>query len=343
MTSSTLKTLGEFGLIHRVAQRSRAGTPRGVVGVGDDCAAIPGPDGKVRLVTTDLLVQDVHFVLERIGPRDLGHKALAVNLSDVAAMGGTPREAYLSIALPADTAVAWVDGFFDGFLALADQEGVAVLGGDTTGTPGPVVVNVVVVGQAEAGQVRFRGEGLAGDAVCVTGWLGDSAAGLRVVLTPGLLEGREGGDPDLRELVRRHHRPRPHLEEGRWLARQLGVHAMMDVSDGLDADLQRILEASGCGAVVDVDRLPISPLLRRVAHRLGWDPVELACGGGEDYCLLLTVDPSVLDGVQAGFRARFGRPLVVVGTLEGRPGRIQYRIDGAPAVLSGHGFDHFRT
>ncbi len=337
MTEKRITDLGEEGLIRRIARACEFLAPSGAVGIGDDCAVVPLPGEKVRLVTTDLLVEDVHFLRSRIPPEDLGHKSLAVNLSDIAAMGGTPREAYLSLALPRDVTLGWVDAFLAGLLELAEASHTALLGGDTTGSRGPIVVNIAVVGDMPAGQVRLRSHARPGDVLCVTGDLGDSAAGLRVLLE------RHDPTPDLDALVRRHHRPRPHLAEGRWLARQAGVHAMMDVSDGIDLDLRRLLTASRCGAIVDLERLPVSDLLRRVAPTRGWCVSDLACTGGEDYCLLATVSPEAFDQVQSEFEARFGRPLHRIGRLDGSVGSLRYHTAGHVSNPGGRGFDHFGT
>ncbi len=335
MSERYLGEIGEFGLIDRLDRAFPA--PPGVVGIGDDCAVLPGPGGVARLVTTDMLVEDIHFLRDRIPPGDLGYKSLAVNLSDIAAMGGTPAEAYLSLALPRDTELAWLDAFFDGMLELAGAQSVSLLGGDTTRSPGPIIVNVVVIGEVLEASVRRRSSGRPGDLLCVTGLLGESAAGLRALLD----RPDPDPDPDLEALVRCHHRPRPHLAEGRWLARQPGVRAMMDVSDGIDSDIRRILERSRCGAVVELDHLPLSDRLRRVCARRGWDPVESACTGGEDYCLLVSVAPDAWPQVRVGFEQAFGRPLHAIGMLDQDAGRLRYLSKGKPVSLRAGGYDHF--
>jgi len=328
-----ISSIGEFGLIRRFSPPFQKSLPGGTIGIGDDCAVMPWKEGRSLLVTTDMLVEEIHFLREAIPPRDLGYKSLAVNLSDIAAMGGTPESAYLSIGLPGEITLDWIDGFFLGLRELAEEESVHLLGGDTTRSPAPLIINVAVIGTVNSAQVKHRSDARVGDTVCVTGHLGDSGAGLRI-----LLEGKPT-DGDASYLLRRHHRPRPHVGEGCWLGAREEVHAMMDVSDGIDSDVRRIMERSQCGAEVHLDRLPLSPQLERSATRFGWDPVEIAATGGEDYCLLATVDSARWPDVARGFEAAFGRPLTAIGSVT--ESGLAYLRGNQPAELGKRGFNHF--
>jgi thiamine-monophosphate kinase len=331
-----LSDLGEFGLIARFASRFLERLPAGTTGIGDDCAVLPWTKDRRLLVTTDMLVEDVHFLRAAIPARDLGYKSLGVNLSDIAAMGGRPLSAFLSLGIPGGIDVGWLDAFFRGIRDLAAAESVSLLGGDTTKSPGPLVINIAVLGAARPGKIKFRSGARPGDGIFVTGSLGDSAAGLRIVL-----EKRPRGR-DEAALVRRHNRPRPHLPEGAWLAGRKAVTAMMDVSDGIDSDLRRILERSVCGAAVNLDALPLSALLRRAARKYGWDERELAVTGGEDYCLLAAVRRDAAAETAAAFERAFGRPLVRIGTIMAAGDGLRYFAGGRPAALRRRGFDHFR-
>jgi thiamine-monophosphate kinase len=330
-----LSEIGEFGLINRFSPPFLKHLPEGVLGIGDDAAVISRSGEPSLLVTIDTLVEEIHFLRDKTSPRDLGEKSLAVNLSDIGAMGGTPTSAFLALGLPSTTQVEWIDEFFDGLHRLAEREGVALLGGDTTRSPGPILITLTVLGSVEPSQIKRRSDARPGDILCVTGPLGDSAGGLRA-----MLEGLEQGE-DERVLLERHHRPRAHLREGQWLGSQPGVRAMMDVSDGIDADVRHIMEQSSCGARIALERLPVSSELRGAAGRHAWDLTELVMSGGEDYCLLLTVDHEAMSAVARGFAAEFGRELDAIGTITAAAGRLELLRQGQPARLGKHGFDHF--
>jgi thiamine-monophosphate kinase len=329
--------IGEFGLIRRFAPRFLRDLPPGTAGIGDDCAILPWTGSRRLLVTTDMLVEGTHFLRAKIPARDLGHKSLAVNLSDIAAMGGRPVAVFLSLGIPEDVDVAWLDAFFAGLRALARREGVSLLGGDTTRSPGPLVINLAVLGEAKAGRIKLRSGARPGDAICVTGDLGDSGAGLRIILDGGARTRDEAA------LVRSHNRPRAHLAEGAWLAGRAAVTAMMDVSDGIDSDLRRIMERSRCGAAVNLDALPLSGALRRTARRRGWEARELAAAGGEDYCLLVAVRRDEAAATARAFERTFGRPLVRIGTITAEKDGMRYFAGGKLAELRNRGFDHFQT
>jgi thiamine-monophosphate kinase len=330
-----LMDIGEFGLIRRFAPAFAAALPAETIGIGDDCAVLPWRKNARLLVTTDLLVEDVHFLRSRISARDLGFKSLAVNLSDIAAMGGRPFAAFLSLGLPSGSDLEWIDAFFAGLRSLSRAARVPLLGGDTTGTSGPLVVNLAVLGRAHPSRIKLRSGARPGDVICVTGELGDSGGGLRV-----LLEERPAGR-DEAALVRRHHRPRPHLPEGEWLGRRAAVTAMMDVSDGIASDLRRIMERSACGAAVELTALPTSAALRRTAARYGWNLAEVAAAGGEDYCLLAAVREKEFGRISSSFRRAFRRPLAAIGRITSAAGALAWLRDGRPVRLELRGFDHF--
>lgn len=330
-----LADLGEFGFIRRFAGPFQTHLPSGVTGIGDDCAIIPWTADTCQLVTTDMLVEDVHFLRQRTPPQALGEKSLAVNLSDIAAMGGKPTHAFLSIGIPAAVEVEWLDAFFTGLRTLAEHEQVSLLGGDTTSSPGPLIVNIAVLGLIPSKQIKRRSAARPGDSVCVTGELGDAGGGLRV-----LLDALTMGE-DERYLLDRQHRPQAHVQEGQWLGEQPAVHAMLDISDGIDADIRHIMEQSACGAIIDLARLPRSPALLNAAQRHQWDCEQLAATSGEDYCLLLTVAPDQLRAVQAAFQARFARPLTTIGTITDQAMQLLYTRNDQPVQLQQHGFEHF--
>ncbi len=330
-----ISEMGEFGLIERIKEVLGQDLPQNSLGIGDDCAVLPEARNRT-LVTTDLLVEGVHFLKSAISPKDLGHKSLAVNLSDIAGMGGTPTYAFVSIALPEDTEVEWVSSFYEGLRNLARKYKVSVLGGDTTRSLNGITINITLLGETD-GRVKLRSSAKKGDLICVTNTLGDSAGGLQIILNQIAQD-----SPARQYLVKCHHHPKPQVEEGQWLAQQENVHAMMDVSDGIGSDLKRIIEQSGCGARVDLEKIPLSDQLRLSAKELGWDPLELAISGGEDYCLLLTVDRTSYPGIAAEFKKQFNLPLYAIGEITSDRGKPEYLVNGMPHPLSSSGFDHFR-
>ncbi|CUI17111.1 Thiamine-monophosphate kinase [Candidatus Protochlamydia naegleriophila] len=328
-----LHTLGEFGLIQRFSPFFTQNLPLGVEGIGDDCAIIPQNGQHSFLITTDLLIESIHFLTTTTSPEDLGYKSLAVSLSDIAGMGGKPLYAFLSIALPSTMEVDWVDRFFQGFRQLAESENVLLLGGDTTRSE-EIAINVLVIGSAQTDHIKRRSQAKEGDIICSTGYLGDSGAGLKILLE------NLPHNPITEALIHQHVHPRPHLSEGEWLASQVGVHAMMDISDGLDSDIQHIMERSHCGAKLYLDKLPLSPSLKTCAKQYGWFAEEMAATAGEDYCLLATVNPNAYAALNLGYQQLFDRPLFKVGEIT-TGSTLSYLKDGQPFQLSKTGFDHF--
>jgi thiamine-monophosphate kinase len=343
MNAEPPERVSERELIRRIRRSAAASSasPGVEVGIGDDTAVLAVPPGHKLLATTDLLIEDVHFRRSSAAPADIGWKALAVNLSDIAAMGGIPRWALVALAVPADTDVEAVDAFYAGMAEAAEPHGVTVVGGDTSASPGGWTVNVTLLG-IHPGEPRLRSHARAGDAVAVTGSLGVSAAGL-YALEIGLDRARDAGLAAARlgEITRAHLRPRARVAEGRWLGQAPGVHAMMDCSDGLATDLGHICRESGVGARVGLERVPVAPAAREAARALGADAREWAVSGGEDYELLLTCDPSEADHLSAGLVEATGTPLTVIGRIEGAAGETVFvNAAGAPVAVRS-GFEHF--
>lgn len=290
---------GEFEFIDSV-RKAFPDAPEGVLGIGDDCAVIPQQSGLDTLVSTDMLIEGSHFLLSDIDPWQLGWKSAAVNISDIAAMGGSPTATFLSLALPTSLPEGWIERFMQGYKTICAEFGVALLGGDTTSSPDRLCINVAVTGSCASGSARLRSAARPGDLVCVTGTLGDSAAGLKVILRGG------NRTPEEAVLTERHYLPRPRVSEGLSLS-AAGVHAMMDVSDGVASDLRHILRESALCAEIDVRSLPFSKEFTDVCDKNGWDKVSLALQGGEDYELLFTASPSVESSLEV--------PRTVIGRI----------------------------
>ena len=337
-----LRRLGELGLIRRIREATQVvPTPGVLTGIGDDTAVLALTPGASLLATTDLVIEDVHFRRATATARDVGWKALAVNLSDIAAMGGVPRYALVALAVPDATAVEEVDAFYDGMREAAAPHGVAIVGGDTAASPHGWFVNVTLLGE-HSRTPMLRSAAKPGDAVAVTGSLGRSAAGLALV-EMALERARAAGvpGPAIEELTRAHLRPMARVAEGRWLGQAPGVHAMMDLSDGLATDLGHLCRESGVGARVLIDRLPVAVAVGEAASTLGRDAIEWAAAGGEDYELLVTCAAEAAEALARGLRDATGTALTVVGEIEaGRAGLIWLAADGEPVVVSA-GYEHF--
>jgi len=320
--------LGEFGLIELFAQIvSRSRGEALLVDIGDDAAAWR-TEAPIQLATCDALIEDVHFTLSTTTWRELGWKSLAVNLSDIAAMGGLPKYALVSLGLPGDTEVEGVAQLYEGMAELARLFGVAIAGGDVVAAP-LLVLSLAVLGEAQ-GDILTRGAASPGDQVAVTGFLGASAAGL-LMLRKGLqLDGEATSS-----LRQAHLKPYPRVAEGQILARH-GVKAAIDLSDGLIADLGKVCQASGVGANLRAESIPVHPL---VSANFEKDCLSLALSGGEDYELLFTATTEVIDEVNKLLPC----PVTVIGEIvEQEPGRVRlFDERGREIQLGRGGWEHF--
>ncbi len=323
-------SLSEFQLIERYFSACGVGRPDVIVGVGDDAALVTVAPGQQLALAIDTLVAGVHFPPD-VAPADLGHKALAVNLSDLAAMGAEPAWATLALTLP-EVDESWLAGFATGFAALAVQHGVQLIGGDTT--RGPLTITVQVHGLLAAGKALRRNGAGVGDEVYVTGTLGDAAVALRLWQS----EARRSSDPDAISLYARLHRPTPRMAMG--LALRDLASAAVDVSDGLAADLAHVLDASGVGATLDVTRLPLSTALRSHWGGSESEARRLALSGGDDYELCFTAPAARRAAVMAA-ATHADCAVTTIGSIDAAPGLRLLDAGGAEMVLSGAGYDHF--
>lgn len=341
VSAGRVADLSEDRLIDRI--RARLGeVPDGELWSGDDAALVSGLDQV--LVTTDTLVEHVDFELEWTTGTDLGWKLVASNVSDIAAMGGRPAQAVATIQTATDLPLATFDAILEGLVAASDRWDVVLVGGDIS-RAGELSLGMTVLGTLIGSAPILRSGARIGDALCVSGMLGGSAAGL-AALARGLVEpkgidaeisDRTGADV-LSVLAARHLRPTARVEEAAILAR-FDVHAMIDISDGLARDLGRLLRASGAGCDLRTDDIPIHPEVTRAASRLEIDPLDAALTGGEDYELLVALDPGVVEDVQVALDD-VGTALTVIGTVTDGAALI----DGAPLkTWEERGWDHLQT
>ena len=332
-----LADIGEFGFIESIKDNCHFSLDRLIKGIGDDCAVFGPYDGIVFLVTTDLLVEDIHFVLDRIDPADLGRKAMAVNLSDIAAMGGTPRHGVISLAVPGNVDLATLHSLYHGIKDMCRKYSVNMLGGDTSASPDRLVINVAVVGEAPEREVLYRNGAKPGDRIYVTGTLGDSDGGLRIIT--GQASAPESTSS---VLVESHNNPTPFLEAGRIVARSGLAGSMIDLSDGLVSDLGHICRASGVGARLFHSALPISKEVKRLAEINHLDPQHLALYGGEDYRLLITVPPANRSEFESLFANGTPCRPYEVGEITAEKWLKMRMDDGTDETLRMKGYDHFR-
>lgn len=321
-----LADLGEFGLIDRIADKVAASSSV-PLGIGDDAAALLPTPGHLTLITSDMLLEKVHFDLAFCDPQSLGRKSLAVNLSDLAAMGARPRHFLLSIALPSDIPVETVDGFMAGVMEEAERFGVTLVGGDTCASRGGVAISITALGEQRPELVVKRSGARPGDLIYVTGTVGDAAVGLRE-LQRGAREGY---------LVSRQLDPEPRVSTGVALAEAGLASAMIDVSDGVLADLGHICELSGVGARVEIERLPLSEEYREAC---GADPFSMALSGGEDYELLFCV-PQGKGGEVESLCRNNGLQVTLIGEILEGAGVQLFDAAGETYTPAARGFDHF--
>jgi thiamine-monophosphate kinase len=311
------------------------------LGPGDDAALVDfGPH--VGVLTADMMVEGVHFERMTTSPRDLGYKALATCVSDVAAMGGSPRYALVSLALPLDVEVPWIVELYGGLRDAAGEYAMSVVGGDTSRADA-VVISVAVAGEVAMNAAVTRAGAGPGDRIVVTGVLGRAAGGLKLAQAPPHDVAAAAASEWGRELLAAYSRPIARVGEGQTLA-QSGATAMIDVSDGLALDLSRLSRESGVGAVLRLADLPIARGLQELRATLpDADPMDLALHGGEDYELLAAIPPDAVASAAAKLRERFGTPLTEIGEIRLAPGLSAIEGDGTERPLEPRGWDHFAS
>jgi thiamine-monophosphate kinase len=301
-----------------------------VLGIGDDAALWQPSRSHRSAITTDMLVDGVHFTRALMSLRDAGWRAMMANASDVAAMGARPVLATVGLGVPEGAGFDDVHDVYDGLAAAARAVGLDIVGGDLSRAPA-FTIAIAAVGEVRASNVKTRAGGRPGAVVAVTGELGAARAGLDAARNPRLLEGELET-----AALRAFRQPQARCAEGRFLGASRNVQAMMDCSDGLSSDLDRLCAGSGCGAIVD--SVPVAEAARAVATRMGEDPERYALAGGEDFELLVAIAPSAFTHLTQRFAARFGRPLRRVGVLRAQPG-----VDFRNEPLKRSGWDHFAS
>ncbi len=332
-----VRHLGEFALIERLASRLPSPRPDVVVGIGDDVAVLELAADRLLLVTCDAQVAGTHFLPDRCDPHRLGRKAAAINLSDIAAVGGRPTHFLSSLVLPPAIEVAFLEALYDGLAEEAARFGADVVGGNVSRGES-LVIDLTLLGEAAPAHLLRRSGARPGDRVLVTGHLGAAAAGLHVLVHPGV---------DASEETRRRARdafelPVPRLAEVRAIVEAGGATAAIDVSDGLAADLGRVCDSSRVGVRVDAATVPVADCAREVAGTAGLDALAWALGGGEDYEIVFTAPSDRVESLIEAVKSSTGTPVAVIGAiLPHEAGRILVLRDGREQPLPTEGFRHF--
>lgn len=329
-----LKQVGEFGLIHLLKDDTIVDSRSVVIGIGDDAAVtLPSPR-QLQLLTADMLVEKVHFDLKTTTPWQLGYKAIAVNLSDIAAMGGTPKHVVISIALPKHTDLDFVVNLYQGMKEICREFGVNIIGGDTVSSPHDLVLNVTASGEVEPTNLVRRSGAHPGDIIAVTGTLGNSAVGLDLLIR-GDWEDYEFAWP----LVTAHLTPRPQVKAGRAVA-GVGATSMDDISDGLASEVNEIAAASGVGMLISEEDIPLSSELIKAAKSLDKSAVDYALYGGEDFQLIFTISPEKYNLLA---ELDLGVKVTAIGNVtEKEAGVLIVGKDGNKTALEPRGYNHFR-
>ncbi|GBG55560.1 thiamine-monophosphate kinase [Sporomusaceae bacterium FL31] len=327
-----LKQLGEFGLIDLLKENTIVDPASVVVGIGDDAAVLLPTPRQLQLLTTDMLVETVHFDLNTTSPWQLGYKAIAVNLSDIAAMGGSPKHVVISLGIPKELPVDFVLNLYEGMKEICRQFSVNIVGGDTVASPHGVVINVAVTGEVDPTHLQRRSGAKPGDLLVVTGVLGNSAAGLDL-LAWGNWEEYEFAWP----LVTSHLTPQPQVKAGQIIAGY--ATSMNDISDGLASEANEIALASQVGIRLFAQHIPVTTALQTAGDFLGKSALDYALFGGEDYQLLFTVEPEQYKILEI---AELGQKLTVIGEIIEGPAHVELvQQNGKVQELAARGYNHF--
>jgi thiamine-monophosphate kinase len=334
---TSLKDIGEFKLIDIIKKRFKAQSKELVLSIGDDCAVIEKDEKSVNLISTDLLLEGVHFNPDYFTPIQLGMKSAAVNISDIAAMGAVPKFMLVSLAIPKNTSYEFVKGFYTGIKKKCSKYGVNIIGGDTSSSKSGMFISISVIGEAPRNDFLTRKGAKPGDLIYVTGTVGNSAAGLDI-----LLNNHKISDDIKRYLINRHLKVTPRVSEGIFLRKSKSVSSMIDLSDGIGSDIKRICDESGVGAGIYLDMLPVSKYLKSFSQFLNKKVYDFALGGGEDYELLFTVKKDCEESLKAAYKKHFNKKIFKIGVITKTKGVKSIDSAGNKVIIS-ESYNHFLT
>lgn len=331
-----IKEIGESGLIQRIADNYRSSHPAIICGIGEDAAALKISEKNILLTTCDLLVEDIHFNLSLTNSYHLGRKSLAVNLSDIAAMGGIPRFFLVSLAIPTYISVEFIDDLYRGIMELADEFNTKLVGGDTNASPDKLIIDITLLGEANPDHLLKRSGAQAGDSIFATGTLGDSALGFSILKS----DHQSNITSPFNKLTLRHLSPHPRITEGKAIAEKHLASAMIDISDGLLTDLKQILTLSKVGATIFISQLPLSNDFKQFQVQHKHNKIDFALNGGEDYELLFT-SPQTKENDLYRLSQKLKVPITKIGEINSSEKLIVLDENQTPYSIDDQGYDHF--
>lgn len=328
--------LGEFDLIQRLTKQFTNKEQNIIVGIGDDCAVIAKDNETYTLATCDIQVAGVHFLPQYQNPEDIGRKAMAVNISDIAAMGGKPTYCLVSLILPPHIDDEFIESVYKGMSQLCKQYTMTLIGGNISSGQ-QLAIDIFLLGEVKKTDLVLRSGAKPGDKVLVTGNLGDAAAGLAVLQNPSIKLTKK----EKVTVITRQCSPIPRLAESTILAASKKVTSMIDVSDGLSSDVLHICKRSNIGVILYEDRLPVSATAQKVARQLREDPLKLVLSGGEDYELLFTTQPKYVDSLMEEVQRQTGTQVTVIGEITSqKEGYLLLKTQREKIKLIASGWDH---
>jgi thiamine-monophosphate kinase len=345
-----INQIGEFELIERLARSLNKPGKNVIVGIGDDAAVIEVGTPEYLLFTTDMLVENIHFSRSYATGYQIGWRSMAANISDIAAMGGLPGVAAVSLGVAGDAEVEWVEDLYKGMQELAAKYGVDIIGGDTVSSP-QIIINIALTGRVSISNLSLRSHAQLCDLILTTGDFGGSAAGLEILKQKSEVRGQKSDEKtadcqlptaDYDYLVSRHLTPDPRISASQIIASHPLCHALTDSSDGLASDLRNIGMASAVGAKVYADKIPIHAATRKVAELANKNPLEFALQGGEDYELVFTMPPDAAFDVKAEVEEKLHQPISIIGEIVPKEqGVTILHPDGSTETLTKFGYNHF--
>ncbi|MBA7596319.1 Thiamine-monophosphate kinase [subsurface metagenome] len=339
-----LNDIGEFGLIKRLTKNITLDKESVIVGVGDDVAVVKTKAEKYLLLTCDILIEGTHFTKETITPYQLGKKVVAINVSDIAAKGGIPKQALISIGLPKDTKIVYVEQIYRGLKEQSKKFNIDIVGGNTALSKDKIFIDLFLVGEIKPDLLLLRSGAKPDDKILVTGNLGDSSAGLKIIENQDLkLEDIKFEKKYKTKLKQAHLSPNPRLLEGRIIAKSNLANSMMDISDGLSSDLAKICEASNVGAIIWEEKIPVSKETLAFAKSIGKSPFNFALHGGEDYELLFTTPKENVEIIIKKIQRETKTKVTEIGEIKDRKFGIKIvKTNGEMTPLNTYGWNHFK-